>query len=68
MEIKTITDKALGIAKHRRDALGIAKKHWARHWGLKTDNDRILAIGRCLGEGLMKTLSRKKKSDLKLEM
>ena len=51
-----------------RDALGITKKHWARHWGLKTDKDRILAIGRRLGEGLMKTLSRKKKSDLKLEM
>jgi len=24
------------------------------HWGLKTDKDRILAIGRRLGEGLMK--------------
>ena len=41
-----------------RDALGITKKNWARHWGLNTDKDRILAIGRHLGEGLMKTLSR----------
>jgi len=48
-----------------RDALGITKKNWARRWGLKTDKDRILVIGRRLGEGLMKTLSRKKKSDLK---
>jgi len=51
-----------------RDALGITKKNWARHWGLKTDKDRILAIGRHVGEGLMKALSHKKKSDLKLEM
>jgi len=52
-----------------RDALGITKKNWARrHWGLKTHKDRIFAIGRRMGGGLMKTLSRKKKSDLKLEM
>jgi len=63
-----MTGEALGIAKQ------LCAMHWGlskklgKAWGLKTDKDRILAIGQRVGEGLMKTLSHKKKSDLKLEM
>jgi hypothetical protein len=66
--IKTITGEVLGIAEHCARCTGNYQKKWAKHWGLKTEKARILAIGLRVGEGLMKTLSRKKKSDLKLEM
>jgi len=66
--IKTITGEVLGIAKQLCAMHWGLPKKWARHWGLKTDKARILAIGLRVGEGLMKTLSCKKKSDLKLEM
>jgi len=37
-----------------------------RHWGLNTDNYRILAIGRRLGEGLMKNSFSYKKKQLEV--